>query len=247
MDTSIIERTCVAVVLHRADGAAPATSFRRAAFGWNDPFTRQREIAWEGPDAMAAGRASFIGELDVASYPHVETLVVVDGELRLEAPGADPLVIGPGAGAVIACGTPVRIHASYRVRFVWCAAACDGPTRRGLTLLRADADFKPSAAPPAEVLLGAAPDCRSDNVFTEEQAQYRAGTWQSTPYHRVVRPHRVNEFMHLLAGSVRFARPDGSVLLAHAGDALFVPQGAPIGWESSERVAKFYGVQSVQA
>ena len=49
--------------------------------------------------------------------------------------------------------------------------------------------------------------------------------------------------MFLLAGGVRFASPDGSVLSAHAGDALFVPQGAPIGWESSERVAKFYVVQ----
>ena len=33
---------------------------------------------------------------------------------------------------------------------------------------------------------------------------------------------------------------------ASAGDALFVPQGAPIGWESSERVAKFYVVQDVR-
>ena len=53
--------------------------------------------------------------------------------------------------------------------------------------------------------------------------------------------------MHLLAGSVRFAAPDGSVLSAGAGDALFVPKDAPIGWESSDRVAKFYVIQSVQA
>jgi uncharacterized cupin superfamily protein len=57
----------------------------------------------------------------------------------------------------------------------------------------------------------------------------------------------MNEFMHLLAGSVRFAAPDGSVLSTAAGDALFVPQGAPIGWESSDRVAKFYVCQSVPA
>jgi uncharacterized cupin superfamily protein len=57
----------------------------------------------------------------------------------------------------------------------------------------------------------------------------------------------VNEFMHLLAGSVRFAAPDGSVLSLGAGDALFVPQGAPIGWESRERVAKFYAIQNLQA
>jgi uncharacterized cupin superfamily protein len=237
----------VAIVLHRADGAPLSTSFRRAGFGKDDPFARNREIAWEGPEAMIAGRASFIGELAVASYPHIETIVVVEGELTLAAAGAAPLVLGPQAGAVIGYGTALHIQAGSRVQFLFCAAACDKPTKRGLVPLRADADFKPSATLPAEVLLGPAPQCRSDNVFTEDAAEYRAGTWDSTPYHRVVRPHRVNEFMHLLAGSVRFASPDGSVLSAGAGDALFVPQGAPIGWESSDRVAKFYVIQSVHA
>lgn len=234
----------VPLVLHRADGAPLSTSFRRAAFGKHDPFARQREIAWEGPDTMIAGRTSFIGELEVASFPHVETIVVAEGELTLTAPGAAPLVLGPQAGAVIGCGTSFRIMAGSRVRFAFCAAACDKPTKRGLVPLRAEADFKPSAPPPAETLLGPVPQCRSDNAFTEDGADYRAGTWDSTPYHRVVRPHRLNEFMHLLAGSVRFAAADGSVLSASAGDALFVPQGAPIGWESSGRVAKFYVVQS---
>jgi len=237
----------VALVLHRADGAALSTSFRAAAFGRDDPFAKHRGIAWEGPDSMAAGRASFVGEMDVASFPHIETLVVVEGELTLTAAGAAPLVLGPGSGAVIGCGTPLRIQAGSGARFVFCAAACDKPTKRGLVPLRADANFKPTATLPLEVLLGPAPECRSDNVFTDDAAQYKAGTWDSTPYHRIVRPHRVNEFMHLVAGSVRFAAPDGSVLSAGTGDALFVPRGAPIGWESSDRVAKFYVVQSVQA
>jgi uncharacterized cupin superfamily protein len=237
----------VALMLHRADGAPLSTAFRKAAFGAADPFARCRRIAWEGPGSMSAGRVSFIGELDVASFPHTETIVVVDGQLSLTAAGAAPLVLGRGEGAVIARGTAVHILAESRTQFVSCTAAADGPNNPGIAPLRADANFKPSTPPPAETLLGPAPQCRSDNVFTDEQAQYRAGTWDSTPYHRVVRPHRLNEFMYLLAGDVRFASPDGSMLAANAGDALFVPQGAPIGWESSERVAKFYVVQDVQA
>lgn len=237
----------LALVLHRADGAPVSTSFRKAAFGKNDPFARQREIAWEGPDAMSAGRISFIGGLDVASYPHIETLVVSEGELTLTAEGSAPLVLGPQTGAVIGCGTSLRIVAGSRVQFSFCAAACDKPTQRGLVPLRADADFKPSRSLPAEALLGPAPECRSDNVFTEDAAGYSAGTWDSTPYHRIVRPHRQNEFMHLVAGSVRFAAPDGSVLSMGTGDALFVPQGAAVGWESSDRVAKFFVVQAAQA
>ena len=237
----------VALLLHRADGAPLPTSFRRAAFGKDDPFARHRQIAWQGPDSMSAGRVSFIGELDVASFPHTETIVVMDGELSLTAAGTEPIVLGRGDGAVIARGTAVRFLAGSRTLFVSCTAAAPGPNNPGITPLRADAAFKPSTPPPADTLLGPTPQCRSDNVFADEQADYRAGTWDSTPYHRVVRPHRLNEFMYLLAGGVRFASPDGSVLSANAGDALFVAQGAPIGWESSERVAKFYVVQNVQA
>jgi len=234
-------------VLHRADGASSSTAFRKQAFGERDPFALHREIAWEGPDAMAAGRIRFSGELDVASYPHIETLVVIEGELTLEAAGAAPLVVGPGEGVVIGGGTALRINAESHVLLMFCTAACAQPTKRGFVPLRADADFKPSSSLPVDVLLGPAPQCRSDNVFIDDAAAYCAGTWDSTPYHRIVRPHRVNEFMLLLAGSVRFAAPDGSVLSLGAGDALFVPRGASIGWESSERVAKFYVVQNVHA
>jgi uncharacterized cupin superfamily protein len=132
------------------------------------------------------------------------------------------------------------------VQFVWCAARCDTPGASGVTPLRADANFKPSNPPPAHTLLSPAPQCRSDNVFIEDNSQIKAGTWDSTGYHRIVRPHPVNEFMHLLAGSVRFECGDGRVVTANTGDAIFIPQGEPVGWESNERVAKFYVVQSVQ-
>jgi uncharacterized cupin superfamily protein len=233
-------------VLHRASGAAVATTFRRAGFGRSDPFARQRDIAWEGPELIAAGRATFIGEIDVPSYPHDEVLVVVEGELGLATDGAS-LAIGPGEGAVIARGTRVRIHAGSRVRFVWCAAQGTDSMRGGIVPLRSDADFKPSAPPPTETLLGPVPQCRSDNVFTDDDARFRAGTWDSTAYHRIVRPHPVNEFMYLLAGTVHFAGVDGSVITANAGDAVFVPRDTAVGWESSERVAKFYGIQKVNA
>lgn len=237
----------VALRLYRADGAPPSTSFRKSAFGTADPFARDREIAWEGPVAMSAGRVSFLGEANVAHYPHTETIVVMEGELSLVAAGAAPLVLGRGEGAVIARGTAVRIQATARSLFVFCAAAAELANQPGITPLRADADFKPSNSLPAEILLGPVPQCRSDNVFKDQLTGVVAGTWDSTPYHRIVREHRLNEFMVLLDGSVRFAAPDGSVLSAVTGDALFVPQGAPIGWESSDRVAKFYVCQSVQA
>jgi uncharacterized cupin superfamily protein len=235
-----------ALLLHRADGALLDTPFHQAAFGAADPLALHREIAWQRAGALCAGRVRFVGELQVADYPHTEILVVVDGELSLRATGAAPLLLGPGAGAVIARGTALQLQAVADARFVFCAVA--GPQAgAGITPLRAEADYQPSNPPAAELLLGPVPQCRSANVFRDEATQVLAGTWDSTPYQRIVRPHPVNEFMFLLAGTVDLAGPDGQVLSSRAGDAVFVPQGAPVGWHSRERVAKFYVVQDVKA
>lgn len=234
-----------ALLLHRADGAARSTAFRKAAFGPADPCAHERETAWEGPGGMAAGRVAFGGAVEVARYPHTEVLVVVEGELVLEPVGAAPCLLQRGQGAVIARGTALRMWAQPRALCVFCAAASERADP-GVRPLRADGGLQPSNPPAAELLLGPSPQCRSDNVFSDTIAGLLAGTWDSTPYHRIVRPHRVNEFMYLLDGAVRLASPDGHVLQAQAGDAVFVPQGAPIGWESRERVAKFYVVQDVK-
>ena len=234
-----------AMLLHRADGAPLATPFRKAGFGAGDPFADSREMAWEGLGGMGAGRVSFSGEFDMAHHPHTETLVVVDGELSLHTPGSPALVLGRGEGAVVARGTALRVQARGQAVFAFCAFAARAGTPAGITALRALADFKPSNPPAANLLLGPTPQCRSDNVFKDEAAGVQAGTWDSTPYHRIVRAHPVNEFMVLLAGRVRFASPDGSVLEAGAGDAVFVPHGTAVGWESREQVAKFYVVQSL--
>jgi len=53
--------------------------------------------------------------------------------------------------------------------------------------------------------------------------------------------------MRPLTGSVRFAAPDGDEITASAGDLLVVPNGARVGWESTERFCKFYAVQDVDA
>jgi uncharacterized cupin superfamily protein len=236
-----------ALLLHRADGAALATSFRTAAFGAADPLALTREMAWQGPGGMGAGRVTLNGEIDVPSYPHTEILVVVDRTLNLHSPGAPTRVLGRGEGAVIARGTAVRIQAQGQAVCAFCAFAAQAGTPAGITVLPVEAGLQPSNPPAAHLLLGPTPQCRSDNVFQDEAAGVQAGTWDSTPYHRIVRAHPVNEFMFLLAGRVRLASPDGSVLEAGAGDAVFVPHGTAVGWESREPVAKFYVVQSLPA
>lgn len=237
-----------ALVLYRASGTPVSTPFHPGALGASDPFAASREIAWQGIGGMSAGRLRFEGSLDIARFPHQETLVVVQGELRIEAEGAAPLVIKPDNGVVIATGATVRITATQPTLVMFCAADCPHPVQPGVFPLVAEANFKPSAnSLPKEILLGDVPTCRSDNVIDESSIGCKIGTWDSTPYHRIVRAHPVNEFMHILDGGVRFAEPDGSVVSVERGDAVFVPLGAAIGWESSARVAKYYVVQTVAA
>lgn len=232
-------------MLHRANGAPLDTRFQAGGLGAADPFAAGRSLAWSGPDAMAAGTVALSGTVESASFPHVETLVVLAGSLRLVVAEQPALDLGVGAAAVIARGTALRVEAAPGTRFAFCTAQGETTAKPGVHLLAADAPLSPSAAPAAEVLIGPTPACRSFNAFTDEAARYRAGTWDSTPYRRISRPHRVNELMHIIAGSVDLTGADGSVTRASAGDCVFVPHGVPCAWDSQVHVAKFYVVQEV--
>lgn len=233
------------VMLNRADGAPLAVNPGVAALGDADPFASGREVAWTGPAMLAAGRVSFSGIVEIESFPHAETMIVVAGRLSLAVNGASALELAPGAGAVVARGTALRLEAAPGTRWVFCAATGAASAAPGVTVLSAQAALSPSAAPPAEFLIGPTPQCRSFNAFTDEAARLRTGIWDSTPYRRVSRPHRVNELMHILAGSVDLTGQDGTVTRVEAGDAVFVAHGAPCAWESRAHVAKFYVVQEL--
>lgn len=239
--------TASIVLLNRADGGAVDASGATRALSNGDPFASGREIMWSGPADMAAGRVGFSGTVEIAAFPHSEVLVVVAGRLSLSVAGAERRDILPGSGAVLARGTGLRLDAAPGTRWVFCSAAGESSAAPGITGLSADAALSPSAAPAAELLQGPVPQCRSFNAFTDQAARLRAGTWDSTPYRRVSHPHRVNELMHILAGSVTLTGADGRAVHVGAGDSVFVPQGTPCAWDSRVHVAKFYVVQEAGA
>lgn len=234
------------VMLHRASGGSPSPSIPGATLGAGDPFAAGREVAWVIP-AAAAGRADFAGTVDVAAFPHTETMIVLSGALTLSVEGAATLTVAPGSGVVVARGTRLRIEAAAGTRWAFYAATAGTTATPGVTLLDAGAALAPSAAPPADVLIGAAPDCRSFSAYTEAGANLRAGLWDSTPYARISRPHKLSELMHVLQGSVDLTGEDGTVFTVAEGDTVMVPQGAPCAWDSRVHVAKFYVVQEAVA
>ncbi|WP_439498578.1 cupin domain-containing protein [Bosea sp. (in: a-proteobacteria)] len=235
--------TPATMLLARADDAPVTTRFTPGGLDEADPFAAGREIAWSGADGVVAGRVTWSGRQSAARATRTEMIVLHAGRLRLASQGSS-LVLQPGQGAVIGSGTVFDAEADSGTRWAFCAAPAHDQAAAGLHALSADSALTPSAAPPTEMLIGEVPRCRSHNGFTDAAAGFRAGLWDSTPYHRIARPHPVHELMHLLAGSVDLTAADGEVVHVAAGDTAFVARGAAGAWLSREHVVKFYAVQS---
>lgn len=213
----------------------------------NDPFGAGREIAWSGPQDLAVGCVAFSGAMDSPAFPHTEVVVVRSGRLELTLAGGSRRTLQIGESVVIARGTALRIEAAPGTSWVFCAGTGAASAAPGVTELPADASLSPSSPPPANLLEGPVPQCRSFNAFTDEASRLRAGIWDSTPYRRILRPQPVNELMHILVGSVTLTGADGRAVRLGAGESVFVAQGTPCAWDSDEHVAKVYVVQEVGA
>jgi len=213
----------------------------------NDPFAAGRQIIWSGPQDLAVGRVAFSGIVDSAAFPHTEVIVVRSGRLDLTLADGGRRTLQAGESIVIVRGTALRVEAAPGTSWVFCAGAGAASAAPGVTELPADAPLSPSSPPPANLLEGPVPQCRSFNAFTDEASGLRAGIWDSTPYRRVLRPQPVNELMHILVGSVTLTGTDGRPVRIAAGESVFVAQGMPCAWDSDEHIAKVYVVQEVGA
>jgi uncharacterized cupin superfamily protein len=231
------------LLLARADGGRVNTAFKAAPLSPIDPFMDGRQIAYTGPDGVTAGIVQASGMLDNDNFPHTEVIVVHAGHVVLQT-ATQTLELSIGASAVIGRGTALRILAQPDTRWAFCALLCPAaePTP-GLTALDPLAMLSPSAAPEPQILIGPTPQCRSRNAFEDDATELRVGVWDSTPYERHGRAHKLNELMHLIEGSVTLLAPDGTNVTVNTGDSVFVPQGAPCAWKSTRYVRKVYAVK----
>lgn len=111
--------------------------------------------------------------------------------------------------------------------------------------------IRPHAAGPAEglaeseiadssIFLSGVPTQHEHTYFEDPTGQMIVGLWESTPFERAVAPFNRCELMVLLDGGMTLTDGDGVGHDFRAGDAVFVPEGAPCGWRSTEDVRKFY-------
>ncbi|MCM2360353.1 cupin domain-containing protein [Pseudomonas sp. SR18] len=231
------------LLLARADGSRVATSFNTGALSAPDPFGDLRQLAWRGDDGVSAGLVPFSGEAVIEDFPHSETLVVHAGHMVLSS-ADQTLELDVGTSAVIGRGTRLTVRASAGSVWAFCAVdRADAPACPGLTLLDRYTLLNPSAAPEPQILIGPTPQCRALNLFDDAVTELRIGIWDSTPYARHGRPHKLHELMHLLEGSVTLQDSEGGEVTVNTGDTVFVAKGAPCAWTSTVYVRKVYAVQ----
>lgn len=230
-----------AVLLAHADGRLASTEFTSGSLGAGDPFDRL--IAFSGTDGIAAGVVRASGRISIDRHPFSETIVVHAGAVTLRSQ-AQMLRLLPGESAVIGRGTVLEIEAQADSLWAFCADTQVVETRQpGLTALPAHTLLSPSAAPDDAILLSPPPQCRSHNLFVEQATDLRIGIWDSTPYTRKSRPHKLHELMHLLEGSVTLQTADDTELTVNTGDTVFVPLHAPCAWKSNVYARKVYVVR----
>jgi uncharacterized cupin superfamily protein len=229
------------LLLARADSSHVVTPFKPLPLSAADPFMDTRRVAWSGIDGVSAGIIDIGDVFDIADFPHTEVIVVHAGHVTLKTPELT-LEVGVGASAVIGRGTALRIEAHPGTQWAFCASTTEAPTP-GLTLLDPLAMLSPSSAPEPQILIGPTPQCRSRNAFENAATNLRVGVWDSTPYERHGRAHKLNELMYLIEGSVTLQAPDGTSMTINTGDSVFVAQGAPCAWKSTGYVRKVYAVK----
>jgi uncharacterized cupin superfamily protein len=231
------------VALTRAGKPVPRTPIHRASLNGDDPFARVRQIVWQGERDLAVDHVAWQGALRSTQYPHTELLIVLEGELLLTH-GAEVLRTIAGEAILIPRGVTLSIQADAPVQWSYCAVIAGTVNdTAGLQRMNFNTPLSPSAPPTAAVLQSEEPDCRSGGIYSDDSTSTRIGVWDSTPYIRKQVPHRLNELMYLLAGSVTLTDSQGVTHTFNQGDIVFVPQGTPCAWHSAEMVKKLYWVQ----
>jgi uncharacterized cupin superfamily protein len=98
----------------------------------------------------------------------------------------------------------------------------------------------PCDGPDPALLTGPEPRCAENVVYTDASGQLTIGLWSATPYDRHATPFGRYELMHFLEGQVDLHDGGTSGQVLQAGETIFVPKGAPIGWRSKADVKKIF-------
>lgn len=182
------------------------------------------------------------GKGQVSALPTDEFVLVLQG--KLEIVGEDTvLALGPDDCCALPFGCTFGWTASDDMLAVVYSAQTDRPGNRTTpVLIDKNAPLNPSNPPATENLFGEVPTCRGFSDYVSANAEFCAGTWDSTPYHRKQIPYRQVELMLLMEGAVSFSDGNGNVSFGKGDVCMFV-RGDGCAWLSEEYVKKVFATQ----
>lgn len=76
--------------------------------------------------------------------------------------------------------------------------------------------------------------------FATPDEKVLCGVWECAPTREEIDAYPVHEMMTLISGKLTLTHPDGRQEHLGAGDTFFIPKGAPLVWEITETLRKYY-------
>jgi hypothetical protein len=203
---------------------------------------------FNGPDiGLSAGAwdcTAFEGRM--APYPVDEFMMLLEGSVTIAEGSGRVTRIDAGESFVIPRGLNCAWKQGGYVRKIFviyedpAAPIPAKPAADHVIKLDLNAALVPCVGPDPALLNGAEPRCAEHVAYTDASGQLTIGLWSATPYDRKATPFGRYELMHFLEGQVELHDGGTSGQAFQAGETVFVPKGAPLGWRNKSDVKKIF-------
>lgn len=195
-----------------------------------------------------------IGKME--PYPVTEFMLVLEGRVTIIDTTGNKTVISAGESFILPKGLVCQWHQPDDMRKYF--VILDDPKIPAepadkLRVIKLDHHVVPTTVTPSpgsDILIGAVPRQRGEDVFVDISGQLSIGIWDTTPYHRIVVPFPRYELMHFLEGSVSMATEASGKAeagkpaqrqLFQAGETMFITQGTTADFKvESDYLRKIY-------
>lgn len=179
-------------------------------------------------------------------YPVEEFMYVLEGSVTIELEDGSSTTITAGESFILPKGLICRwVQTEYIRKFfvIFSGAgdeAHDNPAQYGVMKPKPSDATTPLGIEDIGRVIGAIPEQYDDVYYTDITGQFMVGMWKSTAFERPVYEFDHFDLMCILEGEATVSDGAGSDQVFKAGDACFVPMGAPYKWQCEVPVTKVY-------
>jgi uncharacterized cupin superfamily protein len=182
-------------------------------------------------------------------YEVNEFMLLLEGSLTIVGGNGDEVIVSAGEAFVLPKGLPCTwkqdgyLRKFFMIFDDMSGRAPDDPSALRVILPQPAGPaggMTELESPDATIGRGGVPTQHDHVYFEDMTGQMTVGLWYSTAFEHAVAPFPCDELMCFLEGSAILTDGDGVAHEFHAGDTVFIPKGAPIGWKNTESVRHFY-------